>query len=167
MPYTLLASLIARWTARRIVRHRTSFIAPRRGAVRTVPGDPLIFVHATDGDQISSISTSCAAVTTRCGRFSIRPACTAVGAGAGLSRTSAASQESFERQEEFFERALSDGKEGYMRCGKDGRSIVTAIPGLPIPTSAIELKKQLKDHMPERQLLEAITNSEHWTAIER
>jgi hypothetical protein len=58
---------------------------------------------------------------------------------------------------------LSDGKDGFMRCGKDGLPIVTAIQALPIPESAIELEKQLREHMPERQLLEAITNSEHWT----
>jgi hypothetical protein len=65
-------------------------------------------------------------------------------------------QESLKRQEGFIERALSEGKEGYLRCGKDGRPIVTAIQALPIPVSAIELEKQLKEHMPERQLLEAI-----------
>jgi hypothetical protein len=72
-------------------------------------------------------------------------------------------KESLERQEGFIERALSEGKEGYMRCGKDGLPIVTAIQALPIPASAIELEKQLREHLPERQLLEAITNSEHWT----
>ncbi|HEY3654732.1 MAG TPA: Tn3 family transposase [Steroidobacteraceae bacterium] len=76
-------------------------------------------------------------------------------------------QESLGRQEGFIERALSDGKEGYMRCGKDGRPIVTAIQALPIPASVIELEKQLKAHMPDRQLLEAITNSEHWTEWSR
>jgi len=54
-----------------------------------------------------------------------------------------------------------------LRCGKDGRPIVTAIQALPIPVSAIELEKQLKVRMPERQLLEAITNSEHWTEWSR
>jgi hypothetical protein len=54
-----------------------------------------------------------------------------------------------------------------LRCGKDGRPIVTAIQALPIPASVIELEKQLKAHMPERQLLEAITNSEHWTEWSR
>lgn len=58
---------------------------------------------------------------------------------------------------------MSDGKDGFIRCGKDGRPIVTAIQALPIPASAIELERQLREHMPERQLLEAITNSEHWT----
>jgi hypothetical protein len=76
-------------------------------------------------------------------------------------------QESLGRQESFIELALSDGKEGYMRCGKDGRPIVTAIRALPIPASVIELEKQLKAHIPERQLLEAITNSEHWTEWSR
>jgi TnpA family transposase len=76
-------------------------------------------------------------------------------------------QESLGRQEGFIERALSDGKEGYIRCGKDGRPIVTPIQALPIPASVIELEKQLKAHMPERQLLEAITNSEHWTEWSR
>jgi TnpA family transposase len=82
----------------------------------------------------------------------------------GFARTL---QESLGRREGFIERALSDGKEGYMRCGKDGRPIVMAIQALPIPASVIELEKQLKAHMPERQLLEAITNSEHWTEWSR
>lgn len=62
-------------------------------------------------------------------------------------------KESLERLEGFIERALSDGKDGFIRCGKDGRPIVTAIQALPIPASAIELERQLREHMPERQLL--------------
>jgi TnpA family transposase len=76
-------------------------------------------------------------------------------------------QGSLERQEGFLEQALSDGKDGYMRRGKDGLPIVTAIQAPPISASAIELEKQLRERMPERQLLEAITNSEHWTEWSR
>jgi TnpA family transposase len=76
-------------------------------------------------------------------------------------------QKSLERQEGFIEQALSDGKDGFMRCGKDGLPIVSAIQAFPIPASAIELEKQLREHLPERQLLEALTNSEHWTEWSR
>lgn len=67
-------------------------------------------------------------------------------------------KESLERQEEFIERALSDRKDGFMRCGEDGLPIVTGIQALPITASTVEFKKQLRARMPERQLLEAITN---------
>ena len=49
-----------------------------------------------------------------------------------------------------------------MRCGEDGRPIVSAIQALPIPASAIELEKQLKEHTPERQLLEAVAKDMHF-----
>jgi len=71
--------------------------------------------------------------------------------------------ESLERQEAFLKGALSDGKEGYLRRGKDGRPIVTPPQALPPSPSAIELEKRLSERMPERQLLAAIANTEHWT----
>jgi hypothetical protein len=72
-------------------------------------------------------------------------------------------KESLERQEGFLKGALSEGKEGYLRRGKDGRPIVTPPQAVPTPQSAIELEKLLTERMPERQLLSAIANSEHWT----
>ncbi len=65
-------------------------------------------------------------------------------------------RESLERQEAFLKGALSDGKEGYLRRGKDGRPIVTPPQALPPSPSAIELEKRLSERMPERQLLAAI-----------
>lgn len=72
-------------------------------------------------------------------------------------------KESLEREAGFLERAVSDERDGYLRCGKDGRPIVTRTSAVPIPVSAIELEKQLMKRMPERQVLESITNTEHWT----
>jgi TnpA family transposase len=76
-------------------------------------------------------------------------------------------KESLEREERFLKGALSDGKEGYLRRGKDGRPIVTPPQALPTPSSAIELEKLLRERLPERQLLSALANSEHWTQWSR
>lgn len=72
-------------------------------------------------------------------------------------------KESLERQAGFLERAVGDEREGYLRRGKDGKPIVTPTRAVPIPSSAIDLEKQLMLRIPERPVLAAITNTEHWT----
>jgi hypothetical protein len=54
-----------------------------------------------------------------------------------------------------------------MRRGKDGRPVVSPIRADPIPPSAIDLERQLMQRMPERQVLTAIANTEHWTQWSR
>jgi hypothetical protein len=40
---------------------------------------------------------------------------------------------------------------------------VTRTAAAPIPASAMDLEKRLLDRMPERSILAAIANTEHWT----
>jgi TnpA family transposase len=89
------------------------------------------------------------------------------GWGVGADGFIRALRESLERQERFLKAALGDGKEAYLRRGKDGRPIVMPPRAVPTPPSAIELEKLLTERMPERQLLSAIANSEHWTQWSR
>ena len=85
------------------------------------------------------------------------------GWGEGADGFIRAVKESLQRQEGFLKRALGDGKDAYLRQGKDGRPIVTPPQAAPIPPSAIELETLLSERLPERPLLSAIANSEHWT----
>jgi hypothetical protein len=70
-------------------------------------------------------------------------------------------KEALERQAFYLERAVGSRKAGFMRRGKDGRPVVARIRADPLPTSAIELERQLIQRMPERQILAAIANTEH------
>jgi hypothetical protein len=72
-------------------------------------------------------------------------------------------KESLGRQVGFMERAVGDEREGYRHCGKDGRPIVTRTSAAPIPASAMDLEKQLLQRMPERPVLAALANTQHWT----
>jgi hypothetical protein len=82
------------------------------------------------------------------------------GWGEGAEGFVRALKESLGREAAFLERAVSDEREGYLKCGKDGRPIVTRTSASPIPDSAIELEKQLMKRMPERQVLESIANTQ-------
>ena len=83
--------------------------------------------------------------------------------GEGASGFVRALKDALEREAMYLERAVGDGKAGFMRRGKDGRPVVTPIRSEPIPTSAIALQSLLMERMPERQILAAIANTEHWT----
>jgi TnpA family transposase len=85
------------------------------------------------------------------------------GWGEGADGFVRALKESLAREAAFLERAISDEREGYLKCGKDGRPILTRTSASPTPDSAVELERQLAKRMPERQVLESILNSEHWT----
>lgn len=51
---------------------------------------------------------------------------------------------------------------GTVKRDKKDRLIVARTPALPIPASAVELEKQLMARMPERPVLSALVNTEHW-----
>jgi TnpA family transposase len=72
-------------------------------------------------------------------------------------------KDSLAREAGFLERAVSHERERYLILGKDGSPIVTRTTAAPIPTSAMDLEKQLLQRMPERPVLAAIANSQHWT----
>ena len=77
-------------------------------------------------------------------------------------------KEALERQAHFLDQAVGSGDHGgFIRCGKDGRPIVTRVHAMPIPATAIDLEKQLMQRMPERPVLAAIANTEHWAQWSR
>jgi hypothetical protein len=74
-------------------------------------------------------------------------------------------KEALRREAYFLDCALGDGSRGFMRRGRDGRPIVTPPHAVTTPPSAINLEKQMMEHMPERAVLAAIANTEnrtHW-----
>jgi hypothetical protein len=72
-------------------------------------------------------------------------------------------KEALGRQAGFLDRALGNDSMGFMRRAKDGRPIVTPTHAVTTPPSAIDLEKQMMEHMPERAVLVAIANTENWT----
>ncbi len=72
-------------------------------------------------------------------------------------------REALGRQAGFLDRALGNDSMGFMRRAKDGRPVVTPTHAVTIPSSAINLEKQMMAHMPERAVLAAIANTENWT----
>ena len=71
-------------------------------------------------------------------------------------------KEALGRQAGCLDRALGDDSMGFMRRAKDGRPIVTPTYAAATPPSAIDLEKQMMEHMPERAVLAAIA-TENWT----
>lgn len=71
-------------------------------------------------------------------------------------------KEALRHQAYFLDCALGDGSRGFMRRAKDGRPIVTPTHAVTTPPSAINLEKQMMEHMPERAVLAAIANTENW-----
>lgn len=51
---------------------------------------------------------------------------------------------------------------GTVKRDKKDRLVVARTRALPIPPSAVELEKQLMQRMPERPVLAALVNTEHW-----
>ncbi len=76
-------------------------------------------------------------------------------------------KESLVKQAGFLRHAITDEREGYLRCGKDGRPIITPPRAIPTPASALDLERRLMQRLPERQVLETLANTEHWTEWSR
>ncbi|MBK5204948.1 MAG: Tn3 family transposase, partial [Polaromonas sp.] len=62
----------------------------------------------------------------------------------------------------FLDAAVGSGQQAYLRRGKHGRPVVTRLRAVLTPETAIDLENQMMAHMPERAVLEAISNTEHW-----
>ena len=62
----------------------------------------------------------------------------------------------------FLDTAVGGGQQAYLQRGRHGRPVVTRLRAIETPESAINLEKQMMAHMPERAVLEAISNTEHW-----
>ena len=61
----------------------------------------------------------------------------------------------------FLDAAVGSGQQAYLRRGKHGRPVVTRVRAVLTPETAIDLENQMMAHMPERAVLEAISNTEH------
>ena len=62
----------------------------------------------------------------------------------------------------FLDAAVGAGQQAYLQRGRHGRPVVCRIRAVGTPETAIDLENQMMAHMPERAVLEAISNTEHW-----
>ena len=81
------------------------------------------------------------------------------GGADGLVR---AVKNALELKARFLDNAVGGGQQAYLRRGRHGRPVVSRLRAVGTPESAITLESQMMAHMPERAVLEAISNTEHW-----
>jgi TnpA family transposase len=62
----------------------------------------------------------------------------------------------------FLDNAVGGGQQAYLRRGKHGRPVVSRLRAVGTQESATDLESQMMAYMPERAVLEAISNTEHW-----
>jgi len=62
----------------------------------------------------------------------------------------------------FLDNAVGSGQQAYLRRGRHGRPVVSRPHAVGTPESAIDLESQMMAHMPERAVMESISNTEHW-----
>ncbi len=67
----------------------------------------------------------------------------------------------------FLDVAVGSGDRAYLRRGRHGRPVVARLRAVGTPETAIALEDQLMAHMPERAVLEAISNTQHWAKWSR
>ena len=74
-------------------------------------------------------------------------------------------KDSLERQAYSLDRAIHQF--GLVKMGRDGRPIVMRSEATAVPHSAVQLEKALAERLPERAVLSALNNTEHWTKWSR
>ena len=62
----------------------------------------------------------------------------------------------------FLDTAVGTGQQAYLPRGRHGRPVVSRLRAVGTPATAVDLESQIMAHMPERAVLEAISNTEHW-----
>jgi TnpA family transposase len=62
----------------------------------------------------------------------------------------------------FLDTAVGTGQQAYLQRGRHGRPVVSRLRAVGTPATAVDLESQIMAHMPERAVLEAISNTEHW-----
>jgi len=67
-----------------------------------------------------------------------------------------------EQKARFLDNAVGSGQQAYLQRGRHGRPVITRLRAVGTPETAIELENQMMAHMPERAVLEAISNTENW-----
>ena len=87
---------------------------------------------------------------------------TARGWGDGADGLVLAVKKTLDQKARFLDTAVGTNDRAYLRRGKHGRPVVTRLRAVVTPETAINLENQMMAHMPERAVLEAISNTEHW-----
>jgi TnpA family transposase len=87
---------------------------------------------------------------------------TARGWGDGADGLVRAVKKALEQKARFLDNAVGTGQQAYLRRGRHGRPVVSRLRAVGTPETAIDLESQMMAHMPERAVLEAISNTEHW-----
>jgi TnpA family transposase len=67
-----------------------------------------------------------------------------------------------DQQAMFLDRAVGSGDQAYLQRGRHGRPVVARLSAVGTPETAIALEEDLMAQMPERPVLEALSNTEHW-----
>jgi TnpA family transposase len=84
------------------------------------------------------------------------------GWGDGADGLVFAVKKALDQKARFLDTAVGTDDRAYLRRGKHGRPVVTRLRAVVTPETAINLENQMMAHMPERAVLEAISNTEHW-----
>ena len=71
-------------------------------------------------------------------------------------------KKALDQKASFLDVAVGGGGRAYLRRGTHGRPVITRLPAVGVPETAIDLDSQMMAHMPERAVLEATVNTEHW-----
>ena len=87
---------------------------------------------------------------------------TARGWGDGADGLVRAVKKALDQKARFLDTAVGTGDRAYLRRGKHGRPVISRLRAVVTPETATELENQMMAHMPERAVLEAISNTEHW-----
>jgi len=92
---------------------------------------------------------------------------TARGWGDGADGLVRAVKKALDQKANFLDVAVGTDDRAYLRRGKHGRPVVTRLRAVVIPETAVDLENQMMAQMPERAVLEAISNTEHWAQWSR
>jgi TnpA family transposase len=84
------------------------------------------------------------------------------GWGDGADGLVRAVKKALDQKANFLDAAVGTDDRAYLRRGKHGRPVVTRLRAVVTPETAVDLENQMMAHMPERAVLEAISNTEHW-----
>ena len=76
-------------------------------------------------------------------------------------------KKALDQKANFLDAAVGTHDRAYLRRGKHGRPVVTRLRAVVTPETAVDLENQMMAQMPERAVLEAISNTEHWAQWSR
>ena len=80
----------------------------------------------------------------------------------GASGLVHAVKRSLDQKAYFLDAAVGTGQQAYLQRGRHGRPVVSRLQAVGTPATAVDLESQIMAHMPERAVLEAISNTEYW-----